>query len=340
MARKNGISATTEQIVVTPGSTEALLAAMEISLHPGDEMLLPEIYWPNYVQQTLLASATPTFYPLGAGYQPDVEGMRRAITPKTRAILINSPSNPTGAVIPEATLRALYAVARERDLWIISDEAYEDIVFDAAHVSLASFERDLPESARRVFSLFTFSKSYAMTGFRLGYMAVPNLLIAAILRKIQEPIVASTATPIQWGGLAVLPDEATIASMREAYRRRRDLGLSILRPAGLVDYTPEGAFYVLADIASTGLDADEFAVRLLREHRVAVAPASGFALAPRIGPDGLPEGKMTAAGAPDYPINPKAKTRVRIAFCVSDEELKEGLTRLVSLARSCAAVKA
>jgi len=340
VTRKNGIAATTEQIVVTPGSTEALLAAMEIALHPGDELLLPEIYWPNYVQQTLLASAIPVFYPLGAGYQPDVEGVRRAITPKTRAILINSPSNPTGAVIPEATLRALYAVARERDLWIISDEAYEDIVFDAAHVSLASFERDLPESARRVFSLFTFSKSYAMTGFRLGYMAVPNLLVANVLRKIQEPIVASTATPIQWGGLAVLPDEGTIATMRDAYRRRRDLALSILRPAGLVDYTPEGAFYVLADIASTGLDADEFAVRLLREHRVAVAPASGFALAPRIGPDGLPEGEMTPAGAPDYPINPKARTRVRIAFCVSEEELKEGLTRLVSFARSFAPVKA
>ena len=340
VTRKNGIAAATEQIVVTPGSTEALLAAMEIALHPGDGMLLPEIYWPNYVQQTLLASAIPIFYPLGAGYQPDVEGVRRAITPKTRAILINSPSNPTGAVVPEATLRALYAVARERDLWIISDEAYEDIVFDAAHVSLASFERDLPESARRVFSLFTFSKSYAMTGFRLGYMAAPNLLIANVLRKIQEPLVASTATPIQWGGLAVLPDETTIASMRDAYRRRRDLALSILRPAGLVDYTPEGAFYVLADVRSTGLDADEFAVRLLREHRVAVAPASGFALAPRIGPDGLPEGEMTAAGAPDYPINPKARSRVRIAFCVSEAELQEGLTRLVSFARSCAAVKA
>jgi len=126
--------------------------------------------------------------------------------------------------------------------------------------------------------------------------------------------------------------------MRDAYRRRRDLALSILRPAGLVDYTPEGAFYVLADIASTGMDADAFAVRLLREHRVAVAPASGFALAPRIGSDGLPVGEMTAAGAPEYPINPKARTRVRIAFCVSDEELKEGLTRLVSLVQACAAV--
>lgn len=335
VSRRNGIAATTEQMVVTPGSTEALIASMEIALHPGDDILLPEIYWPNYVQQTLLASARPVFYPLGAGYQPDVEGVRRAVTPKTKAILINSPSNPTGAVIPEATLRALYAIAREHDLWIISDEAYEDIVFDATQVSPASFERDLPEEERRVFSLYTFSKSYAMTGFRLGYIAAPSQLIGTMLRKIQEPIVASTATPIQWGGIAALLDEKAIPTMRDAYRRRRDIAISILRKAGLVDYTPEGAFYILADVASTGLSADDFAIRLLRESRVAVAPASGFALAPEFGPDGLPIGEMTATCAPEYPILPKARTRVRIAFCVSDAELTEGLERLVRLAESC-----
>ncbi|MGH7680846.1 MAG: pyridoxal phosphate-dependent aminotransferase, partial [Candidatus Eiseniibacteriota bacterium] len=286
---------------------------------------------------TLLASAKPVFYPLGAGYQPDVEGVRRAITPKTRAILINSPSNPTGAVIPEATLRALYAIAKEHDLWIISDEAYEDIVFDATHVSPASFERDLPEAERRVFSLYTFSKSYAMTGFRLGYIAAPSQLMGTLLRKIQEPIVASTATPIQWGGLAALLDQTAIPTMRDAYRRRRDIAVSILRRAGMVDYTPEGAFYIMADVASTGLTANDFAIRLLKEYRVAVAPAPGFALAPVFGPDGLPVGEMTASGAPEYPILPKARTRVRIAFCVSDEELTEGLKRLVALAESCKA---
>ena len=131
VARKNGLAAHWEQVIVTPGSTEALIAVMEVALHPGDEILLPEIYWPNYMQQALLASAKPVFYPLGPGYQPEIEGTRRAVTPRTRAILINSPSNPTGAVFPATTLRALYDIARERDLWIISDEAYEDIVFDA-----------------------------------------------------------------------------------------------------------------------------------------------------------------------------------------------------------------
>lgn len=332
ISERNGIAGTVEHVTVTPGSTEALLAVMELVLHPGDEILIPEIYWPNYVQQALLTSAKPIFYPLGAGYQPDVEGARRAVTPRTRAILINSPSNPTGAVIPESTLRGLYDVARERDLWIVSDEAYEDIVFDAKHVSPASFERDIPERERRVFSLYTFSKSYAMTGFRLGYIIAPTLETALILRKTQEPLVGSTASMIQWGGMAALADPGPIATMRDAYRRRRDLAVSILRQAGLLDYTPEGAFYVLADVSSTGMTGDEFARALLEEERVAVAPASGFALAPEFGPGGLPLGEMTAAGAPDYPVNPKARDRVRIAFCVSDEELREGLTRMVRFA--------
>ena len=330
--KQNGIRASVEQVVTTPGSTEALVAVMEIALHPGDEILIPEIYWPNYVQQALLASAKPVFYPLGAGYQPDVEGTRRAITPKTRCILVNSPSNPTGAVIPEATLRALYALAREHDLWIISDEAYEDIVFDAKHFSMGAIERDLPEAERRVLSLFTFSKSYAMTGFRLGYIVAPTMLMGTILRKTQEPLVGSTASMIQWGGMAALKDPAPIATMRDAYRRRRDIAASILREAGMVDYTPQGAFYILADVSSTGMTGDAFAKALLEEEKVCVAPAAGFALAPEFGPDGIPIGAMTAGGAPDYPANPKARHLVRIAFCVSDDDVREGLTRLVRFA--------
>ncbi|HET9952537.1 MAG TPA: aminotransferase class I/II-fold pyridoxal phosphate-dependent enzyme [Candidatus Eisenbacteria bacterium] len=330
--KQNGIRANVEQVVTSPGSTEALVAVMEIALHPGDEILIPEIYWPNYVQQALLASAKPVFYPLGAGYQPDVEGTRRAITPRTRCILVNSPSNPTGAVAPEATLRALHALAREHDLWIISDEAYEDIVFDATHFSMGAIERDLPESERRVLSLFTFSKSYAMTGFRLGYIVAPTMLMGTILRKTQEPLVGSTASMIQWGGLAALRDPAPIAAMRDAYRRRRDIAVSILREAGMVDYTPQGAFYIMADVSSTGMTGDAFAKALLEEEKVCVAPAAGFALAPEFGSDGVPVGAMTAGGAPDYPSNPKARHLVRIAFCVSDDDVREGLTRLVRFA--------
>ena len=336
-ARRNGLAAGVEQVIVAPGSTEALVAVMALSLHPGDEILIPEIYWPNYVQQALLTSARPVFYPLGEGFQPDLAGTRRAITPRTRAILINSPSNPTGAVFPEATLRALYDIAREHDLWIVSDEAYEDIVFDTRHVSPGSFEAALPASERRVLTLFTFSKSYAMTGFRLAYIIAPGPAASTLLRKVQEPLIGSTAAMTQWGGLAALREEGSVAAMRDAYRRRRDLAVSLLRAAGLVDYTPQGAFYVLADVESTALTGDEFATRLLAEEKVAVAPCAGFALAPEFGPDGLPRGVMTAGGTPDYPIQPKARHRVRIAFCVSDEELREGLARFVRFADRCRA---
>lgn len=329
---RNGLAAGAEQVIVAPGSTEALVAVMELTLHPGDEILIPEIYWPNYVQQALLASARPVFYPLAEGFQPDLAGTRRAVTPRTRVLLINSPSNPTGAVFPENTLRALYDLAREHDLWIVSDEAYEDIVFDARHVSPASFESGRPESERRVLTLFTFSKSFAMTGFRLAYIVAPSAAASTLLRKVQEPLVGSTASMIQWGGLAALGEEASVASMRDAYRRRRDVAVSALRAAGLVDYTPQGAFYILADVSSTGLTGDEFGKALLEEERVAVAPCTGFALAPDFGPDGLPRGVMTAGGAPDYPSHPKARHRVRIAFCVSDEELREGLARFVRFA--------
>lgn len=331
---RNGIAATTEHVVITPGSTQALFAAMELMFGPGDDMLLPEIYWPNYVQQALLIGGRTVFYPLGAGYQPDLDGARRAVGPRARGILINSPSNPTGAVFPRESLRALYEIARERDLWILSDEAYEDFVFGGEHVSPASFERDLPESERRVFTLFTFSKSYAMTGLRLGAVVAPTLRTATLLRKVQEPLVASAALPTQLGALPALreSERARVAEMRETYRRRRDLALGILRPAGLADYAPEGAFYVMADGSSTGMTGDAFAEELLREERVAVAPGAGFALQPQFDPDGAPRAEPAPSGMPDYPTNPKALRRVRIAFCVSDAELREGLTRMVRFA--------
>jgi len=338
---RNELGATTDHVIITPGSTQALYASMALMLGPGDEMLLPEIYWPNYIQQVLFLGARPVFYPLGQGYQPELDAVRRAVTPRTRAILINSPSNPTGAVFPESALRVLFDIARERDLWVLSDEAYEDFVFAGRHVSPGSFERERPESERRVFTLFSFSKSYAMTGLRVGCIICPSLYATTVLRKCQEPLIASGSTPIQWGAIAALDarERAGVERMRETYRRRRDLALSILKPAGLTDYVPEGAFYIMADIGSTGMDGDSFARALLREERVAVAPGAGFALLPEFGPDGTLRAQPTPSGAPDFATNPKASHRVRIAFCVSDDELREGLTRLVRFADSRRAAK-
>jgi aspartate aminotransferase len=145
---------------------------------------------------------------------------------------------------------------------------------------------------------------------------------------------------IQWGGLAALKDDASIAAMRDAYRRRRDTAVALLGEAGLVDYTPQGAFYVLADVASTGMTGDDFARALLEEEKVCVAPAAGFAFALDYGPDGLPTGtSAVGGGAPEYPVNPKARHLVRIAFCVSDEDVREGIARLIRFAARCRAAK-
>jgi aspartate aminotransferase len=192
----------------------------------------------------------------------------------------------------------------------------------------------LPEEKRRVFTLYTFSKSYAMTGLRLGCVVAPSLYCATLLRKCQEPLVASSGMPIQWGAIPALgPSErAGVERMKAAYKRRRDLALSILEPAGMADYVPEGAFYIMADVSATGMSGDEFAEALLREERVAVAPGSGFAIQPRFAADGSLVAEPSPSGAPEYPTNPKARHRVRIAFCVSDEELGEGLRRMVKFA--------
>jgi len=337
---RNGLAASTDQVIITPGSTQALFATLNVMFGPGQEVLVPEIYWPNYVQEVLLLGGRPVFYPLGAGYQPEVGALPGLVTPRTRAIMINSPSNPTGAVFPEATLRVFYDLAREHDLWILSDEAYEDFVYRGAHVSTGSFERDLPEEKRRVFTLFTFSKSYSMTGLRLGCVVAPTVYTATLLRKCQEPLVASAGMPIQYGALPALSEaeRAGVAKMRDTYRRRRDLALSILQPAGMADYVPEGAFYIMADVSATGMTGDDFAVALLKEERVAVAPGSGFAILPKFAADGSLAAEPSPSGAPEYPTNPKASHRVRVAFCVSDEDLGEGLRRMVKFAEKRRAV--
>ncbi len=213
-------------------------------------------------------------------------------------------------------------------------------MFRGEHVSTGSFERDLPEEKRRVFTLFTFSKSYSMTGLRLGYVVAPTVYTATLLRKCQEPLVASAGMPIQYGALPALgeAERAGVAKMRDTYRRRRDLALSILQPAGMADYVPEGAFYIMADVSGTGMTGDEFAVALLKEERVAVAPGSGFAITPRFAADGSLSAEPSPSGAPEYPTNPKASHRVRVAFCVSDEDLGEGLRRMAKFAAKRRAV--
>jgi aspartate aminotransferase len=183
------------EVMVTSGGIHGVFAVCQGLLEPGDEVLVPDPEWPPAQGNVECARAVPVPYPLHAsrGWRPDPEEMRRLVTDKTRAIYVNSPNNPTGGVLSRADLEAIAELARERDLWVISDEAYEDFVFEGEHLSIAS----LPGMHDRTISIFTFSKSYAMTGLRLAYLAVKDQAVRDRVRKMIFYTVSGTSSLIQ-----------------------------------------------------------------------------------------------------------------------------------------------
>ncbi|MER7004774.1 pyridoxal phosphate-dependent aminotransferase [Dactylosporangium sp. NPDC000555] len=272
------IDADVDRVFVTPGSCQGLMAIGAAVHTPGAGWLIPQVHWPIYRQQGMLNGYRVTGYPLGPGYRLDVAAIARAATPDTRVIVVNSPANPTGAIADAETLRDLLALARERDWLVVADEAYEDFAYDAPHVSLAAFEADVDPYDRRVFSAFTFSKSYAMTGCRVGYVVAPNDMYAGLLRKVQEGAIIAPPTPSQIGALAALDAQDAVRANVAMVRRSRDEVMPGLVAAGIIDAPPAGGWYALLNIASSGLAAEAFAARLLAERGVAVAPAAAFAL--------------------------------------------------------------
>jgi aspartate aminotransferase len=272
------IDATVDRVFVTPGSCQGLMAVGAAVHTPGAAMMIPQVHWPIYRQQAVLNGYEVIGYPLDRNYRLDVERIARAATPETRVLVVNTPANPTGAIADPSTLRDLLALAEERDWIVISDEAYEDFAYDAKHVSLASFESDVEPSRRRVFSTFTFSKSYAMTGCRVGYVVAPNDAFAGLLRKVQEGSIIAPPTPAQVGALAALGAVDAVRANVAAVRASRDAVMGDLVAAGLIETPPAGGWYALLDISSSGLTAEAFAARLLEERGVAVAPAAAFAL--------------------------------------------------------------
>ena len=273
LKEENGIHTTENQILITPGSNYGIMIALSVLLNEGDEVLVPD---PGYVNYALLPpqyGCSITRYPLyeSDGFIPRIESIADCITPKTKLIAHNSPSNPTGAVCSESFVKELVELARIHNLYILSDEAYEHILFEGRHFSPAQYDKD-----GRVVSTFSFSKSYSMTGWRLAYV-VSNEPIAIALEKQQELCVSCAPSISQKAAEAALDlDHQHIDVMVKQYRRRRDLAMSILKKYNLFTYAPQGAFYVLIDISSSGMDSDTFADRLLNEQRVAVAPGAAF----------------------------------------------------------------
>ncbi len=300
LERVNGIKVTPDRIACAPGGVGAIAAVFGAVLEPGDEVMLPDPGWPNTRLMLTWTAARGVFYPCSAadGFQPDIEVMERLITPRTKLLLINSPNNPTGAVYPRATIERLIELAQRHNLWLLSDECYDQIILDGGWTSPASLAPNEP----RIVSIFTFSKSYSMTGWRIGYAAGSDELIDTAT-KVLESNSSCVSTITQVAAEAALDGpQDCVGEMVAAYRHRRDVVVDILREADMLINEPTGAFYCMADISRARLPAREFAFRLLRERGVSVAPGTAFG--------------DVAAGA------------VRISLASSDADLREGVGRL------------
>jgi aspartate aminotransferase len=236
--------------MVTSGGIHGVFAVCQGLLEPGDEVLVPDPEWPPAQGNILCAHAVPVGYPLheSRGWRPDVEEMRRLVTPKTRAIYLNSPNNPTGGVLTRADLEAIADLARERDLWVIADEAYEDVVFEGEHISMAS----LPGMYERTIPLYTFSKTYAITGLRLAYIAVRDQKIRDRVRKMIFYTVSNTSSLIQFGGVGALTgSQDVVGEFRKELAARRDLfydGIRRVASGVFSGRPPAGAFYAFLKI--------------------------------------------------------------------------------------------
>jgi len=297
------------QIVVSPGGKYSCYLAIMSVISPGDEVIIPAPFWVSYPEMVKLVGGTPKM--IFAGQECDFkitpDQLRRAITAKTRMVIINSPSNPTGAVYSRSELEALAGVAVEAGIYIMSDEIYEYLLYDGVeHVSPASFSEEV---ADLTITVSGFSKTFSMTGWRLGTLMAPPAIAKAVA-SIQSQTSSNATTFAQYGALAAMQkwddSMAAVRQMLKVFDRRRLFlyeGLNAI--AGIECARAQGAFYLFPKMDSFGLSANEFAAKILEEEKVAVVPGEGF-------------------GAPGY---------MRLSYATSDETLEKGLERL---ARFCA----
>ena len=262
------------EIVITVGVSEGLDLALRAILNPGDEVIIPEPCYVSYRPCTLLAGGVPV--PLGSsaenGFRVDIDKLAAAITPRTRAILLNYPNNPTGATLRRSDLERIAAVAEKHDLIVLSDEIYSELTYDGSHTCFAS----IPGMQNRTIVLNGFSKAYAMTGWRIAYAAGPADLIAAMTKIHQYTMLSAPITAQKAAIEACRNGEPEMESMVRTYGERRRLFVIGLNDIGLSCLMPEGAFYVFPSIRSTDLTCEAFAEQLLMEERVAVVPGTAF----------------------------------------------------------------
>jgi aminotransferase len=298
------------EVVVTCGATEAMAAVFLALFDPGDEVVVPEPFYENYGPDAVLAGATPRYVTLEApGFRLDPERLRAAVTPRTKAIVLNTPNNPTGRVFDAEELEGVAALCREHDLVAITDEIYEYITYGGEHTPLAT----LPDMRDRTVTVSGASKTFAVTGWRVGTVVAPAHLTDAV-RKVHDFLTVGAPAPLQEAvarGMEELGEEY-YGELRRSYAARRDILVPGLQAAGFGCRAPEGAYYVMADIsrlARPGEDDTAFARRLAREAGVASVPGSSFHSDPSRG-----------------------HHLVRFAFCKRRETLEDAVSRLLRFA--------
>ena len=290
-------------LTVTCGATEGMIAAMLALVDPGEEVIVFEPFYENYGPDAILSGAVPRYVTLHEpDWRIDADELRAAFGPRTRALILNSPHNPTGKVFSRDELELIAGLAQEHDALVLTDDIYEHIVYAGVHIPMAT----LPGMSERTVSVNSLSKTYSVTGWRVGWVIAPAPLTSAI-RKVHDFLTVGAAAPLQAAGAVALgmPD-AYYAGLAADYRRRRDLLVPALEAAGLRPFVPDGAYYVMVDIAGISDEDDvTFARGLTADPGVACVPGSSFYSRPELG-----------------------RTKVRFAFPKRDETLAEAARRL------------
>ncbi len=277
LAADNGLNYRAGQVVVSNGAKHACYNAILATCQPGDEVIIPAPYWVSYPDMVRLVGAEPVIVPTSErnAWKMRPEDFENAMTPRTKMLIMNSPGNPTGSVYTREELEAIVNVAAEEDIYVLSDEIYEKLVYDdAKHVSIGSLSK---EAYDLTITINGFSKSYAMTGWRLGYLAAPDAVSRAV-DSIQSHTSSNPSSFSQYGALAALKgDQQPLSDMREEFDMRRNYMFDrISKISNVTAVKPKGAFYILVNISQLGLTSQNFADRLLSKANVAVVPGAAF----------------------------------------------------------------
>lgn len=306
--RDRGMDYEAKEVIIGQGAISILCLACMAVLDIGDEVIISDPGWANYMGLIMQVGAVPVPVKVYEknGFMYDIDDLRAAITDKTKMILINSPSNPTGGVATAENLEQIANLAKEKDMYVLADEIYHALLWDdEPYTSIAEF----PGMKERVIIVDGCSKKYAMTGFRVGWGVAPEEVIA-VMTKLVENVLSSVNEGVQWGAVAAITgDQTPVNEMLEQYRRRRELIINGLNGIDKIScLAPKGAFYAFANISGTGLSSRDFAIRLLQEKHTVVVPGTGF-----------------GEGGEGF---------VRLSYATDEKTIKEGLRRIEEFVKS------